>query len=381
MLLYVHVPFCRSKCRYCAFHSVVPAPGQMRRYVELLEAEAALWGRRLHRPRVQTLHLGGGTPSLLPPALLERLVRALRANFRFDPGLEFGMEANPESAADWTMMETLGRLGVTRLSLGVQSFDDNDLALLGRPHTAAQAEAAVRLALGAGLRSVSLDLIWGLPGQRLHHWLANLKRAVRLGPQHISCYGLTLEPGTPLELQERAGGLELPDEGEQQRMYLQGGEFLESEGYLQYEISNFARMGFECRHNMGYWEARPYLGLGPAAVSTLGARRWKNPEDQDAYAAAIRDATLGTDAEPLDRQTRLREMVMLRLRTTRGLDLAAYRQAAGRDLAAGNQPMLRALRQRDLIRLAGGRLRLTRPGMLVSDAIIANLFADLPTAE
>jgi oxygen-independent coproporphyrinogen-3 oxidase len=164
-------------------------------------------------------------------------------------------------------------------------------------------------------------------------------------------------------------------------MYLQGGEFLESEGYLQYEISNFARMGFECRHNMGYWETRPYLGLGPAAVSTLGARRWKNPEDQDAYAAAIRDATLGTDAEPLDRQTRLREMVMLRLRTTRGLDLAAYRQAAGRDLAAGNQPMLRALRQRDLIRLAGGRLRLTRPGMLVSDAIIANLFADLPTAE
>jgi oxygen-independent coproporphyrinogen-3 oxidase len=378
MLLYVHVPFCRRKCHYCAFHSVVPGPGQMRRYVELVEAEAALWGQRLKRPRVETLHLGGGTPSLLPPALLERLVRALRANFAFAPGLEFGVEANPESVADWTVMETLRRLGVTRLSLGVQSFDDNDLTRLGRPHTAEQAEAAVRLAQGVGFPVVSLDLMWGLPGQRLHHWLANLKKAARLGPQHISCYGLTLEPGTPLERQANETDLGLPDEGEQQRMYLQGGEFLESEGYLQYEISNFARMGLECRHNMGYWEGRPYLGLGPAAVSTLGARRWKNPEDLDAYAQAVQAATLGTDAEALDEQTRLREMVMLRLRTTRGLDLAAYRKAAGRDLAAENQAMLRALRQRDLIRLAGGHLRLTRPGMLVSDAIIANLFPDLP---
>jgi oxygen-independent coproporphyrinogen-3 oxidase len=249
----------------------------MRRYVELVEAEAALWGQRLKRPRVETLHLGGGTPSLLPPALLERLVRALRANFAFAPGLEFGVEANPESVADWTVMETLRRLGVTRLSLGVQSFDDNDLTRLGRPHTAEQAEAAVRLAQGVGFPVVSLDLMWSLPGQRLHHWLANLKKAARLGPQHISCYGLTLEPGTPLERQANETDLGLPDEGEQQRMYLQGGEFLESEGYLQYEISNFARMGFACRHNLGYWQGRDYLGLGPSAVSTLGARAGRTP--------------------------------------------------------------------------------------------------------
>lgn len=381
MLLYVHVPFCRRKCHYCAFHSVVPGPGQMRRYVELLEAEAALWGRRLKRPQVETLHLGGGTPSLLPPALLERLVRALRANFTFAPGLEFGLEANPDSLADWTLMEVLRRLGVTRLSIGVQSFDDNDLTRLGRPHSAEQAEAAVRLAQGAGFRSVSLDLIWGLPGQRLHHWLANLKKATRLGPQHISCYGLTIEPGTHLERLDRETDLELPDEAEQQRMYLQGGEFLESEGYLQYEISNHARMGFESRHNTGYWEGRPYLGLGPAAVSTLGARRWKNPEALDAYAAAVQAGTMGTDAEALDHQTRLRELVMLRLRTTRGLDLAAYRKAAGHDLLAKNAPMIRALRQRDLIRISGGRLRLTRPGMLVSDAIIGNLFPEAPRTD
>jgi len=291
------------------------------------------------------------------------------------------VEANPDSVADWTLLEVLRRLGVTRLSIGVQSFHDRDLTRLGRPHNAEQAEAAVRLAQGVGFRSVSLDLIWGLPGQRLHHWLANLKKAVRLGPQHISCYGLTIEPGTHLERLNRETDLELPGEAEQQRMYVQGGEFLESEGYLQYEISNYARMGFESRHNLGYWEGKPYLGLGPAAVSTLGPRRWKNPEDLDAYAAAVQAGTLGADAEVLDRQTRIREMVMLRLRTTRGLSLAAYRKVAGRDLLAEHEPMIRALRQRDLVRISGGHLRLSRPGMLVSDAIIGNLFPEAPQTD
>ncbi len=376
MLLYVHVPFCRSKCRYCAFFSKVPAPGEMRRYAELVAREAAYWGRRLRRPEVATIHFGGGTPSLLPPPLLDTVVRALRNNFALGPNLEFSFEANPESVADWTVLDALRRLGVNRLSLGVQSFADHDLAFLGRPHDGRQAEGAVHLARSAGFSNLNLDLIWGLPGQRRGDWLANLKKAVDLGVQHISCYGLTIEPDTPLEAMQHAGTLELPDEAEQQKMYVYGGDYLESEGFLQYEISNYARMGFASRHNTGYWEGRRYLGLGPGAVSTLGARRWKNPEDLDAYATAVEAGALDTDAEDLDRETRLREMVMLRLRTARGLRLSAYRKLTGRSLTAEHASLLQALRQNDLIRISGGYLRLTRPGMLVSDTIIGSLFPD-----
>lgn len=376
MLLYVHVPFCRRKCHYCAFHSVVPARGDMARYADLVAREAGHWGRKLGRPNVSTIHFGGGTPSLLPPAQLDRVVRALRNNFALAPDVEFSFEANPDSLADWTYVEVLRALGVTRLSVGVQSFNDQDLARLGRPHTAEQAEGAVHLARSAGFANLNIDLIWGLPGQKLHHWIANLKRAVRLEPTHMSCYGLSIEPGTHFERLDEQLDLELPDEAEQQKMYLYGADFLESVGYLQYEISNFARMGYQSRHNVGYWEGKRYLGLGPAAVSTLGSRRWTNPAALDDYAAAVERGAMDEDAETLDRATRVREMVMLRLRTTRGLRLSAYRKITGRSLTKEHGAMLQALRQNELIRISGGYLRLSRMGMLISDTIIGNLFPD-----
>jgi len=376
MLLYIHVPFCKRKCHYCAFHSVVPGQGEVRLYTDLLIKEMNHWGRKLGRPEIGTVHFGGGTPSLLTLPQLDQIVRALRNNFAMGPNLEFSFEANPESAADWTYLEGLRRLGVNRLSLGVQSFNDQDLKILGRPHNAREAEGAVHLARSVGFPSLSLDLIWGLPGQMAHHWMTNLKKAVSLGLQHISCYGLTIEPGTLLERLENEGTLVLAAEAEQQKMYVYGGEYLESEGFLQYEISNYARMGFMSRHNTGYWEGKNYLGLGPAAVSTLSSRRWKNPEDLQQYARAVTEGTLDQDSEILDRETRIREMVMLRLRTTRGLRLAAYRKLTGRSLTQEHGPMLQALRQGDLIRISGGYLRLTRPGMLISDTIISNLFPD-----
>jgi oxygen-independent coproporphyrinogen-3 oxidase len=255
----------------------------------------------------------------------------------------------------------------------VQSLDDETLRLLGRPHDAATARAAYFAARQAGFANIGLDFLWGLPGQRLSQWLATLKEAVRLSPEHLSCYGLTLEPGTPFAAMAGAGEIAMPSEAEQAEMFVRGADYLESRGYLHYEISNFARMGFASRHNTGYWEGRDYLGLGPSAVSTLAGRRHENPRDIGRYAALAGTGAFGADGKDLTPEEVVREMVMLSLRTTRGLDLAAYRARSGRDFLKDNAGLVRALRQNGLIRLSSGHLRLTKNGMLVSSVILARL--------
>ncbi|WP_461210316.1 radical SAM family heme chaperone HemW [Desulfocurvus sp. DL9XJH121] len=378
MLIYVHVPFCRSKCAYCAFHSVVPGAGDPARWAEAVRKEAEYWGRKLKRPKVTSVYFGGGTPSLVQQPLLATVFAALKRNFALSPDLECTLEANPDSMLDMNHLHGLLTMGVNRLSIGVQSLRDDYLGTMGRRHTADQARAAVRLARDVGFANISLDLIWGLPKQRLYTWMADLREAVRMRPEHLSCYGLTLEPGTPLERLARKVDLEIAPEDDLAKMYIHGAEYLESEGYLQYEISNFARMGFTSRHNQGYWDGKNYLGLGPAAVSTLTGRRWKNPEDLGEYARAVAQGELGADFESLDERTRLRELVMLSLRTSRGLRLAEYKKLAGRNFIEEFGPLVRALRQNELIRISGGYLRLSRTGMLVSDTILANLFSDEP---
>ena len=370
--LYIHVPFCRSKCGYCAFYSEPLRQDALEAYVPLLLDEIGLWAERLGRLRVPTLFFGGGTPSLLPPRHLERIMDALRARFDLAPEAEISMEANPESAGP-EFLATARGLGVNRLSLGVQSFRDEELALLGRPHTARQAAEAYARARAAGFANVGLDLIWGLPGQREGQWLDSLRRAVLLAPEHLSCYGLTLEPGTPL-----AEGPEelrtLPPERELAHMYLHTGELLEDAGYLQYEISNYARLGQACRHNQACWEGRDYLGFGPAAASTLGPYRWTNPEDLHAWAELVRTRRIGQhQRETLSPETRAQERLMLALRTTKGLDLAEYRALSGQNLLKRHAGIIQALRQKELVRLQQGRLRLTRTGMLVSSSIIRAL--------
>ncbi|NJB68630.1 oxygen-independent coproporphyrinogen-3 oxidase [Desulfobaculum xiamenense] len=374
MLLYVHVPFCRRKCRYCAFHSTVPAKGDLAAYATLAEREIRHWGRTLGHPEIRTIFFGGGTPSLLPLPQWGRLVTAIRESFTLLPNLEFTTEANPESLTDWAYLQGLMGFGVNRLSMGVQSTDDAMLTLLGRPHTAADAHRAFDLARNVGFANISVDLIWGLPGQRLATWLHQLREIVRWRPEHMSCYGLSFEPGTPFEHMLDTGDITPVDEQEQAKMFIHGAEYLESEGYLQYEISNFARMGFTSRHNLGYWEGEDYLGIGPSAVSTLNARRWQNPTEPKAYARAIESGTLGGDFEALDAATHAREMVMLRLRTARGLHLADYHSATGRDFLKDFGPMVQALRQNGLVRLSQGHLRLSKTGMIVSDTILGNLF-------
>ena len=373
MQLYIHVPFCRTKCRYCAFFSKPLDMAELEAYVAALPLELRWWGKKLDHPRVETIYFGGGTPSLLPPWALRRLLPEIARHFDLDPALEWTFEANPDSALDEALLASLVRYGVNRLSLGLQSLSDTDLQMLGRPHNAQQAVQAFGLARRVGLANIGLDVIWGLPGQREGQWLEELKILTGLRPEHLSCYGLTVEPGTPLAEDVAAGRLELPADTEQGRLYVHGAEYLEEQGYLQYEIANFARMGYVSRHNSGYWEGRDYLGLGPAAVSTLSGWRHENPHDVREWAALVRAGKCGQGAVELSPAEKIREMVMLSLRTTRGLGLAAYRQAAHRDFLKDNESLITALRQNELIRINRGHLRLTKNGFLVSNVILERL--------
>lgn len=382
MLVYIHVPFCSTRCRYCAFYSsplgrgVDPvASPAVRDYVDTLFMELAHWGDRLGGSPVQTVFFGGGTPSLLPPRVIALIMERLGRYFNLAPKAEVTLEANPESLRGGHRAAQYLEAGVNRLSIGIQSLDEGMLRMLGRPHKAQDSLHAAFLAREAGCTNINVDLMWGLPGQSVRQWLQTLKDIMRMSPDHISAYGLTLEPGTPLELDVEEGRLLLPPERDQNIMFMEGAALLEQHGYLHYEISNFARMGFQCRHNMGYWEGEDYLGLGPSATSTIGGRRWTNPAGQRAWDARVREGSLGQDVEELTPQTRVLELLMLRLRTARGLRVKAYREMTGRDFVRDHQRLVQALHENGLIRIRNGYLRLTRSGMLVSNSILSNLFA------
>ena len=278
--LYVHVPFCRSKCAYCDFNSYAGQEGLIPAYVDALLREAAAWSEAAET--LDTVYLGGGTPSLLPLSQMERLMTGLHGSFTFAADAEVSLEANPESV-DLPNLRGLRELGFNRLSIGVQSFDDRELRFLGRVHDTATAEAAYAAARQAGFANVSLDLIFGLPGQRPAQWRRSLEKALTLEPEHLSLYALTVEEETPLATRIAAGESRAPDEDAQAEMYAWSEEALALAGYEHYEISNWARPGRRCRHNLTYWQSDPYLGLGAGAHSYLGGCRFANEMRPDRY--------------------------------------------------------------------------------------------------
>lgn len=375
MLLYVHVPFCRAKCRYCAFYSVPPrGDDAIEAYTNTLLKEIALWSDRLGRPTIDTIFFGGGTPSLLPIKAVAVILNRINKAFLLRSNAEVSFEANPDSILAIGYAHDLAGLGVTRLSLGVQSLDADSLKVLGRPHGKREAVMAYETARSAKFSSINLDLIWGLPNQRRRDWMRELVGACALQPDHLSCYGLTLEEDTPMGRAFAEGRIVLPGEKEQAAMYLEGVDYLESQGYLQYETSNYARMGFQCRHNQGYWEGSDYLGIGPAATSTINSFRWTNPPDVALWTESVEQRRCGSAPEKLTLKIRLMETAMLRLRTTRGLRLKAYREFTGRDFLQDNTKLIHMLHKQGLIRIRKGYLRLTRNGMLVSDSILEYIF-------
>ena len=358
--LYIHIPFCKAKCIYCDFYSLPRAEGQMDAYVSALTAQLAAWRERTADCTVDTVYFGGGTPSYLGPDRLCRLLDAVFQSYRVAPGAEITLEANPDSAQDISALRQLHDAGFDRLSLGMQSADDAELRRIGRVHTHAQTVRVVENARAAGFDNLSLDLIYGLPEQTMTRWQANLDAALSLAPEHLSCYGLKVEEGTPLFA--RRERFTLPDDDTQADMYLSAVGLLARQGYEQYEISNFCRPGRASRHNSRYWTLAEYLGFGPGAHSDFGGERFALARDLDAYLAGHIVYSERSAPSARERET---ERVMLALRTTRGVAADTLPEAARR--------ILRNCEAHGLAHLSGGFYALTPRGFLVSNAILVDL--------
>ncbi len=376
--LYVHVPFCSAVCPYCDFAVMVGGGRSRSRYRDALLREVELWAARglPFATPFDTFYFGGGTPSALSPEALEACFAALRRAFGDPAWIHF--EANPEDvtaerAALWR------HLGVGTVSLGVQSFQAPALEFLGRRHDPAAARRAVELTREAGLPALSVDLIYGLPGQGEAEWRRDLEAAVALAPEHVSCYQLTVEPGTPFGRRRELGELtEMPEPG-QAALFRLTHRFLADAGYAAYEVSNFARAPeHRSRHNRKYWDHSPYLGLGPSAHSFDGGRRrWWNHRRLSFWAAVLDRAPGDGTAPPvageevLSRHDLALERLMLALRTTAGIDLARFRQRYGVDLVASDGRLMEELAGAGLARMEGGRFALTLDGLAVADGLAA----------
>ena len=366
--LYIHIPFCKSKCIYCDFYSLPRAEDRMDRYVSALCRQLAEIAQRTTAHTVDSVYLGGGTPSYLGEKRLRRILKTVKKHYHLSRDAEITLEANPDSAGDWRALRSLRRAGMNRLSLGVQSADDGLLRTLGRPHTFAQAEEAAAAARRARIRNLSLDLIYGLPGQNLAGWKDTLERAAALEPEHLSCYGLKVEEGTPLwDMQEK---MDLPDDDAQADMYLWTVERLGALGYEQYEISNFARPGRASRHNMKYWTLCEYAGFGPGAHSDLGDVRYAYLRSLDTYCAGVEaGVSVLESSEHIPSRERDIEYVMLGLRLTQGISRQEFENRYRLPFAP-IQSVLERFRATGHAALAGERWRLTPEGFLVSNQII-----------
>lgn len=365
--LYLHVPFCRSRCTYCDFYSTTDA-SLVPAFLDALPVEMDLY-RGEFEP-FDTIYLGGGTPSLLDPRQVESLLERIRGAFTILPGTEITMETNPADLGVEELRE-LKTAGVNRLTLGIQSFRDEELSLLGRRHDRTQALAAVEAARTAGFDNLCLDLIYGLPGQSVENWLVSLRQAVELRPAHLSCYELELKPGTPLGRLHAEGKIETVCEDTARELFVRTSEVLVTAGYVHYEVSNFAAgMHLASRHNRKYWDHTPFLGLGPGAHSMRGNRRWWNRACLRAYLDDLREGKLPVEgSEELDTRELAMEALFLGLRTKEGIDLEEYRLRYGRDLLREHGRELRKWREEGLVELSGPRLRPTLTGMAVADAL------------
>lgn len=363
-MIYIHVPFCHRKCTYCAFHSKPAAGGSrsVESYIDALLAEMELRRGELPHP-VHTLYFGGGTPSIIPIKELERIIATLHRHFNLSRLEEFTLEANPEDLTP-DYLSAIHSLGINRLSVGIQSLDDTMLRMLNRRHTARQALDALENAHRAGFHNISADFIYGLPLSTFHFPLSSIT--------HISAYALTVESGTALELQVRQGRVVLPGEEEVVRQYYALRQQFEEEGFHQYEVSNFARPGFESKHNSRYWNRTPYLGLGPGAHSFDGHRRRWNLPDNLSYINSIGNNSQYFEIENLTPTDAFNELLMTSLRTVRGLSVSDVPEEYKGALMENIRPYLSC---GWLTLTPEFAIRPTPEGLLHADGMAAALFA------
>jgi len=324
--VYLHIPFCLKKCGYCDFYSVIKDTSLINKFLKLSQQEIEFYADHpvFSKCEFQTLYFGGGTPSILSSEQIAELVNKVQSNFQLPGKFEFTIEANPETLSLEKLMEYRS-IGVNRLSIGIQSFSDSELKIMGRIHDSNQAQNSIRWAREAGFDNISLDLIFAIPYQTTSNWMQNLNLAISFQPEHISVYCLTIEEGTPLAHKTSTGSLRKSDDETEREMYLKTIEVLVESGYQQYEISNFAKSGFECKHNLGYWNWSPYLGIGPSAHSFWRFHRQWNTRSIHQYLQMISDKNNAVDdAEELSDQQKMLEFIYLNLRKCSGIDLQQF---------------------------------------------------------
>ena len=394
--LYVHIPFCLTKCPYCDFNTYQGIEAQFPDYLDAVVAEIGAWSRALGRPAVDTVFLGGGTPSYLPDGGVARILDAVAAGFGVQPAAEITAECNPNDLSD-ARCAGLRAAGVNRISIGVQSMDNGLLAMLGRRHDAAEAAAALERCRRAGFDNINLDLMYGLPQQSLAQWRDTMAQTLALAPEHLSLYALTLEDGTPLRRWVEQGQLPEPDPDLAADMYDYARSALAGAGYHHYEISNWSQPGRESQHNLAYWRNLQWLGVGPGAHSALaGCRFWtvRSPRDYARRAGEwlrqstdagvwdaltpprLRQVPTVDDLEEIDAATAAAETMFLGLRLLDGMDLAAASERIGIDLRARYRPELDELTAAGLlIWTPDGRLRLAEQAYLVANQVFTRFLA------
>lgn len=369
--IYIHIPFCRSKCDYCDFYSLAGRDDRMDQYQKALLSHIKETAPLAQDFPVDTIYIGGGTPSYYGAKRLKELLGVIRKLYKVEKDAEVTVECNPDSV-DVKSLKILHKAGVNRLSMGMQSANACELERIHRIHTPQQVNEAATAARKAGFTNLSLDLIYGLPGQTMDSWKATVEHALSLIPQHLSCYGLKVEEGTPLAARVAQGEV-LPDDDQQADLYLWTVGRLERAGYPQYEISNFAKPGFASRHNLRYWLTQPYIGFGPGAHSDFGGRRYSFVRDLDAYIQGVlQGGDIIDESEIIPKRERCGEYLMLRLRTVQGINEQEYRSTYFMDFAP-LQAQLEQFRAQGWAEQTDGRWHFTPKGFLLSNQLIGDL--------
>lgn len=389
--VYVHIPFCSLKCSYCDFNSYANLEQLVPEFTRALCEEMRLWSPPMTGRPVPTVFLGGGTPSLMPLEHLEAIVATLRSSFELDPDAEITLEANPGTIG-LEYLRRLVELGVNRLSFGVQSFDDGELVAMDRIHTGDEAKQGFAWAREAGFQRINLDLIYGLPEQPMESWQSNVEQALALGPDHLSLYALTVEEGTKLAYDIDHGRAPEPDGDLQAEMWDWSRSRLAAEGYEHYEISNWARPGEECRHNLVYWRNGDWLGLGPGAHSHLAGVRFADVYSPAQYVRKVDEASTRelpnnsremirampqiTFVDELSRELQMADTAILALRLQDGLDVTDFERRYTTTLEAAYGPQIAELSSLGLLERANGRLRLTDRGRYLANEVFVRLLPD-----
>jgi len=373
--LYFHVPFCKSKCAYCDFYSFVPRDnGVYERYVKALIKHIESYAKSCRDYAPDTVFIGGGTPTALPIELLLELIRAIKRNFNLTKGVEFTVEANPATVT-LKDLKKLRRAGVNRLSIGLQSADNNELAALSRIHRRQDFEEAFRNARRAKIANINVDVMFGIPGQTVGSMMRTLNYVTRLEPEHISFYNLKIEYGTPFW--KMRDSLNLPGEDAEYEMYMRAVSYLAAKGYAQYEISNFAKPGCQCMHNVKYWNCDEYLGLGPAAHSFFNGSRFSFCRDAEKYMRALEDPganiRITEGIEEIMTKERVGEYVMLRMRLTEGISTREFYRLFGKDFEAMYGRYLSKYIDGGFVVKKDDNYAFTPRGMFVSNYILSDI--------